>query len=82
MCNTEERGFAAIQIAAGPSTKVVNFLTDETVLIVIILLPYMESKHHGQGKSLSQAAACDGNDYSVTQSAIVTRSLPNTLPLF
>ena len=32
-------------------------------------------------KGLSEAAACDGNLYSIPQGALVTRALPNTLPL-
>ena len=32
-------------------------------------------------RGVSQAAACDGNVYAIPQSAVITRALPNTLPL-
>ena len=32
-------------------------------------------------RGVLQAAACDGNVYAIPQSAVITRALPNTLPL-
>ena len=48
-------------------------------------LAYLEGMKAGTflliPRGLSQAAACDGNVYSIPQGAMITRALPNTLPL-
>ena len=48
-------------------------------------LAYLEGMKAGTflliPRGLSQAAACDGNVYSIPQGAMIARALPNTLPL-